>query len=192
MTTATVTPTDVPADSEAAVLIPPHPDGGVWIYSVLDGSGTVTFADSASELVAMAIPGYGDIPDDDEGHDEALIARYAHLVELAERTQHFMVDDAVKSGALVLTEAGEEILTALFAPRDRPWEGAMSASGWTDMDWRHEVPLVLLASDYAPYTLRETPTGRIVWLDPTTEVTYLRSLNELGLIELRTLDPTAA
>jgi hypothetical protein len=46
------------------------------------------------------------------------------------------------------------------------------------------VPLVLMTSDYVPFTERPAPTGNIFWLDPTTELTYLRSLDRLGVMKL--------
>lgn len=52
-------------------------------------------------------------------------------------------------------------------------------------DWQHVVPLVLIATDYLPFTGREAPTGNVLWLDPSTEVTYLRSLARLGILEFR-------
>ena len=144
---ATVDPSEA-----AGTAVLPHPDGGDWLYAVLDGSGALTLSDSASELVATAIPGYMNLPEGDAGDDEALGMRYDFLVELARRTQQSIVDQAVKSGELDLA-----------------------------------VPLVVIATDYQPYTDRLAPNGRIVWLDPSTEVTFLRALDSLGIIEFRIL-----
>jgi hypothetical protein len=49
------------------------------------------------------------------------------------------------------------------------------------------APLVLIAPDYQPYTGRPAPTGRIVVLDPSTEVSFLRPLDTLGIIEFLVL-----
>lgn len=74
-----------------------------------------------------------------------------------------------------LDAAGEDVLTALFSSRSKPHE---------DGDWYHDVPLVLIATDYEPYTDRKRPSGKIVWISPETEVTFLRALEVLGLFEL--------
>jgi hypothetical protein len=165
----------------------PHPDGGNWLYAVLDGSGALTFSDSASELVATAIPGYVELPEGDAGHDEALGMRYDFLVELARRTQQSIVDHAVKSGELDLTALSDDATTALFSDRTRPFDGFPTVDGGWSYQWDLVTPLVLVATDYQPYTDRPVPDGRIVWLDPSTELSFLRSLNTLGIIELRLL-----
>ena len=204
------------------VSLPPHPDGpGGWAYAVVDDEGQVIFADNAGELVALVILGYGDISDSDEGHDEALATRYEALVEMAERAQRYLVDQAAESGLFDPLEADEETLTALFAPRTRPWEGhaaapptgigptgtgpigtgpvrpSLTGTGPTasrppgDHVWRDRVPLVLIATDYEPYTDRPKPTGRALFLDPSTEISFLRSLDALGLIKLLAAGPAA-
>lgn len=175
-----------PADALTAIP-PPNPDGGDWLYAVLDGSGALTLSDSASELVGMAIPGYTDLPESEWGHDEALGMRYDFLVELARRTQQSIVDQAVKSGELVLTALSDDATTALFADRSNPFGGLPTGDGGWSYQWDLAAPLVLIATDYQPYTYRPTPDGRIVWLDPSTELSFLRSLDTLGIIELRVL-----
>jgi hypothetical protein len=175
-----------PCDARGTVGVP-HPDGGEWLYAVLDGSGALTFSDSVSELVATAIPGYMNLPAGDGGHDAALGMRYDFLVELARRTQQSIVDQAVKSGELDLTGLADDTTTALFADRTRPFEGLAGSDGAWTYHWDLAVPLVLIATDYQPYTHRPAPNGRIVWLDPSTELSFLRSLDTLGIIELRLL-----
>jgi hypothetical protein len=179
---ATIDPAPVSVTAE-----PPHPDGGEWRYATLDGSGALVFSDSASELVGMAIPGYMSLPEGDAGHDEALGMRYDFLVELARRTQQSFVDQAVKSGELDLTALSDDETTALFCDRTRPFEGLDVADCGRAHHWDLAAPLVLIATDYQPYTGRAAPTGRIVWLDPATELSFLRSLDTLGIIELRVL-----
>lgn len=164
--------------------LPCHPDGGQWVYSVLDGSGTITLSDSATDLVGLTIPGYDALAETDEGHDEALGMRYEFIIELARRTQESLVNQLVASAALDLSTLGEDTLTALFADRVLPFEGVTGPDGQISFEWTEVVPLVLIATDYAPYTECEMPTGRIIRLDPSTEVTFLRSLHELGIIEL--------
>jgi hypothetical protein len=175
-----------PCDTRGTVGLP-HPDGGDWLYAVLDGSGALTLSDSASELVGTAIPGYLNLPEVDADHDEALGMRYDFLVELARRTQQSIVDQAVKSGELDLTALSDDATTALFADRTQPFDGLAGSDGAWTYHWDLAVPLVLIATDYQPYTHRPAPNGRIVWLDPATEVSFLRALHTLGIIEFRVL-----
>ena len=132
-------------------------------------------------------PQLQDLPESEAGHDEALGMRYDFLVELARRTQQSIVDQAVKSGDLDLTGLSDDATTALFCDRTRPFEGLAGADGQWTHHWDLAAPLVLIATDYQPYTHRPTPNGRIVWLDPSTEPSFLRSLDTLGIIELRVL-----
>ena len=165
------------------VTLPPHPDGpGGWAYALIDNEGQVVFADDAGELVALFIEGYR-FPRDDRGHDLALAARSEALVEVAERSQRYLVDEAVEGGVLDPLAAGEDALTALFAPRTRPWEGRSTEDGTASYEWDGPVPLILLATDYAPFTDRPQPTGNVVYLDPSTEVSFLVSLDTLGLVK---------
>jgi hypothetical protein len=179
---ATVQPSEALTDS-----LPPHPEGGDWLYAVLDSSGALSLSDSASELVGMAIPGYTDHGQGEAGHDEALGMRYDFLVELARRTQQSIVDQAVKNGELDLGALSDDKATALFSDRTRPFAGLTGANGEWTFQWDLAAPLVLIATDYQPYTGRAAPTGRIVWLDPSTEVSFLRALDTLGIIEFRVL-----
>jgi hypothetical protein len=179
---ATVQPSETLTD-----IRPPHPDGGDWLYAVLDGSGTLTLSDSASELVATAIPGYLNLPQGDAGHDEALGMRYDFLVELARRTQQSIVDQAVKSGELDLAALSDDATTALFADRTQPFDGLPTVDGEWTYQWDLAAPLVLITTDYEPYTDRPAPNGRIVWLDPSTEVSFVRALHTLGIVEFRVL-----
>ena len=179
---ATVEPSEA-----AGTAVFPHPAGGDWLYAVLDGSGALTLSDSASELVATAIPGYMNLPEGDAGDDEALGMRYDFLVELARRTQQSIVDQAVKSGELDLAALSDDATTALFADRTQPFDGLPTVDGGWSYQWDLVAPLMLIATDYEPYTGRTVPSGRIVWLDPSTEVSFLRSLHTLGIIEFRLL-----
>lgn len=166
------------------ITLPDHPDGpGGWAYALVDNDGQVIFSDNAGELVALLIQGYADIPASDTGHDLALVARYEALVEIAERAQRFLVDEAIERGTLDPLEAGEDVLTALFAPRERPWGGMDGPDGQVSFEWDRPVPLILIATDYAPFTDRPCPTGNVLFLDPSTELSFMVSLDTLGLVK---------
>jgi hypothetical protein len=164
---------------------PPHPDGGEWTYCVVPMSGELVYSDSLTDLVAAGIPGYVDLPDTDDGHDRALVMRYDDLVSLANKFQRWLVNDAARRELIDISGLGEDALTALMADRSAVFAGVSSQDD--PFDWQIEVPLVLMATDYSPFTDRPSPTGRIVWIDPETEFTYLESLSALGVLRFNIL-----
>ena len=63
----------------------------------------------------------------------------------------------------------------------------LTGSAWQGPEisvWRCSVSLVLLDVWYEPFTSLPRPSGSIVWLRPSRELSYLRSLAETGEIEL--------
>lgn len=161
----------IPAEAAQAALDAASGDIATrWRYGALAPDGSVTLAETATEMVSDFIEGYASLD-----NDTALERRYDLLVWLGNATQQHYVHMAEEAGTLAEGNMDEDTLTALFSDRSRPRE---------DGDWFQEVPLILLATDYSPYTERRRPNGKIVWLDPVTEVTFLRSLDKLGVIRL--------
>ena len=157
-----------------------HPDGGAWPFAMTKGEQTV-FSDTAGGILAHIIPGYDQIADADvensnrPGHDEALIVRWQSAVATASEIQAFICADLALEERFDPAAETETTLTALFGDKTIPIE--------TFEVWDHEViPLVLVATDYAPFTERTPVTGNVLWLDPSDEVAYLRSLANLGVI----------
>ncbi len=190
--------TTVPANPDGSDAVPPErPDGGLWPYAAVTMLGETYFADSVTEIIEVTLPGYADLKfvDDagnvellDEGNDVALVMRYDDLIGYATGLQQSIVKTAIERGDFDPTAVSEDVLTALFAERIVPFEGVPFSDDVNDervnFEWELDVPLVLMTSDYAPFTERPAPTGNIVWLDPTTELTYLRSLDRLGVMKL--------
>ncbi len=59
--------------------------------------------------------------------------------------------------------------------------------------WVASTPLVLVTTFFAPFTLRPRPEGdALVWLDPMTEETFVRSLAAAGDIGLALAPPVVA
>lgn len=139
-----------------------------WRYAAIGADGTATLAESATEMVADFIDGYAGLDD-----KQALEKRWDVLVMLANAAQRHYVSLAVQNGDLVLDTAGEHILTALFSDRSRPY---------LSDKWDGLTPLVLIATDYSPYTDRPAPKGKIVWVNPETEVSFLRALDTLDVV----------
>ena len=181
MTTITIPAT------EADIAPPEHPDGGEWLYLVMWPNGELLYSDNLGELVVETIQDdrYQDLLDDDsdEAHDECLVMRYEELCHLGAKVQDYLVGEGADRGTIDLSQAGEDVLTALFQDRHVPFAG-VHRDGGPSFEWTEDVPLVLVATDYAPFTERPTPTGRVVMLDPSSEMGYCLSLAALGLFEL--------
>ncbi len=165
---------------------PQRDDEASWplvvAHEASDGEQMLTFADTHTEILGALIAGYADIADTPTGHDQAVISRYEHAVAVATATQGALCAQAGDAGRFDPAGESEEVLTALFTERDRPFVGIDRPAGGRSYDWQHDVPLVLLDTDYEPYTGRRTPTGRIVWLRPALESSYLDSLAEIGAV----------
>lgn len=164
------------SSEQVQVSIPARDDGTAWPYVLNRGDRTV-FADTATDLVAALIPGYADIPATSGGADDALVARYENAVATANDTQPLVAASCVDAGTFDTSTAGEALLSALFSDRSQPLEGIE--------DWGEPVPLVLVSTDYSPFVEDRTPpSGNVLWLDPSDEMSHLRSLANLGLVEL--------
>jgi hypothetical protein len=179
--------------TRAGEEVPEHDGGDPWPYAVITHDGSTHFSDTATELLVMAIPGYpADTTDSNDRGDDgvlhsvesdlALIARYDDLVSYADALQQTFVAGAVEDGLLDLSLLDESILTAMLGERMVPYEPHIDG---LPTEWPANLPpLVLVATDYEPFTDRPMPTGNLVWVDPSTELTYLQSLNNIGIITL--------
>ena len=133
---------------------------------------TVLAAANLTDLVAALPgmePGYAALDD-----DEALLARWRHAVQAAREAQDQLAHDCADFDP---ASHGSEQLTALFGlDKAVPLDGLHS--------WIEVVPLVLIATDYAPYTTAPAPAGNVLFLNPADERSLLDTLAELGLIDL--------
>jgi hypothetical protein len=153
-------------------------DGTSWPLAMIRGEQTI-LADHASEIIAYLIPDYDKIPQTPEGHDSALVERWKCCVITASDVQSMILVDRAAEGAFVPANEPEWVINALFADKLVPVEEFES--------WPHpNLPLVLIATDYAPYTERTPVTGNVLWLDPADEILFLHSLNNIGAIQFYT------
>lgn len=153
-------------------------DGEPWPFALSNGDTSV-FADSAHDIIAHLIPGYGDLDtaeDATEAHDQALLLRWQTAVLTASDVQAAICGDRVHEGKFDPATESEDALTALFGDK------TVAVEGFDSWDNEH-VPLVLIATDYEPYTERDLPTGNVLWIDPSDEIAFLNSLANLGVIE---------
>ncbi|WP_022893262.1 hypothetical protein [Agromyces subbeticus] len=166
MTTLTTT-------DDLSAGLPARADGTPWPLAMTTAEHTV-FADTATELVSHLIDGYDQIDDSDEGHDRALVARRDAAASLAAQLQAGIAAALTEEQKFDPATETEETLTAIFSDRE-----TFVADFPT---WDHTVPLILVRTDYAPFTERPAPEGNLGWIDPATETSLLRSLDELGAI----------
>lgn len=148
------------------------------LLNLTDGSDIQ--ADSRSAIVDALIPAHGTVPDG-ETHDAIRIGlRNDYLARVAETAQAVIVASLTEQSPDAVAAFDDDARTALF--HDRFGE-ALEIS-----DWDSDVPLFVLASNYAPYTERPRPTGEhVVFLDPATETTFIDSLKAAGIAELYVL-----
>lgn len=116
--------------------------------------------DSCTAAVASLIDNYDAIPDDETGanRDAALTSRYDYATAVAEDYQYALI--SAHPGDL--DDAALEVLEA-----DKGT--GPSYSGY----WTGPVPLVIIATDYAPYTDTPAPTGNVETIDPSDERSLL-------------------
>jgi hypothetical protein len=169
--------TTVLSSSQLPETLPVREDGTSFQFAALL-EGTLIMGDSRSDIVAGLIDGYGDIPHTEDGHKEALVARYEFAVAAANMHQQIIAAEKLNSNEFDHTLEDEETLTSIFSSRrERLPEIAR---------WEHNVPLVLVGTDYAPYTSLVRPEGNVQWIEPYDEKLLLDSLATLGLLELHT------
>lgn len=156
-------------------------DGTPYPFALIRNEG-VAFAETAGDIMGLLIDGYADLPDTEDGADQALVARWRQAVSTAAMVQAELCANAVENDTFDPATSGEDTLTALFGEKDEAVTGIDH--------WPHDrVPLVLVATDYAPFvTDRTPPGGNVLWIDPSDELAYLRSLANLGLIGFYTHD----
>ena len=58
-------------------------------------------------------------------------------------------------------------------------------------EWAEDVPLVLVRTDFAPFTDRVSPTGGVLWIDPSTEREFVESCDRAGFVQLAERDDDA-
>ncbi|WP_026535900.1 hypothetical protein [Arthrobacter sp. H14] len=155
--------------------LPVREDGSPYPFSLTQQNQAI-FADTRTELTGHLIEGYANLPGGEEGDTEALYIRYQSAVAVANALQPVLAGDATNNGTFDPSVESEDTLTALFADRSEKIDDVGS--------WDHEVPLVLVATDFAPYTSAPKPEGNVLLVNPYTETTYLDSLSELGVVEL--------
>jgi hypothetical protein len=161
----------------AKVHPPTRPDGTLYRFELIyDGGRWRGYADTTDELAAAIIPGYPDL--DPARQSEARLA-------YAVRTQ--VVLQAQLNVDIGLDGCREEEKELLLGDRSVPPAPDV---------WTAPVPLVLVTSFYAPAGDLAAPVGaggppNLVWIDPTSADTLIRSLSRAGAVRLNQADDSA-
>ncbi|WP_326794047.1 hypothetical protein OHA79_52535 (plasmid) [Streptomyces sp. NBC_00841] len=80
------------------------------------------YADTVSELLSAVIPGYDELPSNENGDEAAFVARYEAAIELANLVQTGLVIDATENDGWSpeqVTGAGSALLRAAVAREGR-------------------------------------------------------------------------
>ncbi|NVM96068.1 hypothetical protein [Arthrobacter wenxiniae] len=163
-------------DGALPQTLPVREDGTSFPFALAWEDRSV-LADTRTELTAELIEGYADLPETEEGDTEALYARYGTSVQIANTLQQVLAAQAAEEGTFDPSTQSEDVLTAIFTDRS---EKIDEIAEWTNQD----VPLVLIATEYAPYGTATKPAGNVLWIDPFTETTFLQTLSDIGVVEL--------
>lgn len=138
---------------------------------VLRGPETIALADTYAELFAVVFA------DEEESQPRGGVHGYADRYAAALRLAREVNTDALAVAQADGVELSAEELAGL--QRDRPEQEAFEG------EWSHSYPLVLLRTDYAPFTEKEVATGPfVVMVDPFTYSTLLDSLARADVLAL--------
>lgn len=139
-------------------------------FSIRIGQRVVR-ADRNDELLAAII---GEDYLEEQDREVLFLMRLEKAIVIATAVQESIIATAVQRHEMD-EDTDEDTWTTLLAERETVDPGVR---------WKAPVPLVLVASLFAPWTERERPAGNVVWIDPTDDITMLDSLQETGLIEI--------
>jgi len=158
--------------------IPTKPNGEKWDHALLM-SETLFLADSAHEIISGAISeGYDQIPDTEEGNEDALLVRYQLACQYATAAQLEAVNGYLQEHG-TLDDVAEEFINAAFTPRADPIP--LEGPSWTG-----PFPLVAVATNYAPYRPGvKVPRGDVRLINPYTDTTLLESFSAAGICQYR-------
>jgi len=106
------------------------------------------------------IPGYDELPSNENGDKAAFVARYEPVIELANLVQTGLVIDATENDGWSPEQVTEDELNAWSQSKVVPFVPCEGADGTVSAEWRVDVPLVVIDTDYAPFTGSSISAGR--------------------------------
>lgn len=158
--------------AEAALKEHPFPFAFLTLNNELIGS------DSRTGICEGLIEDYENLSADESDPDPWATARFGLLATASGAAQATLIDVAYAQFPGLQESLSEDELTALLHPKD---EDVLEFEAWP----RDELPLILMAEGYAPYTDVTAPKGDgIVWVTSYDERQFLDSLERLGFGKL--------
>ncbi|WP_369265105.1 hypothetical protein [Streptomyces sp. R35] len=106
------------------------------------------------------IPGYDELPSNENGDEAAFVARYEAVIELANLVQTGLVIDATENDGWSPEQVTEDELNAWSQSKVVPFVPYEGADGTVSAEWRVDVPLVVIDTDYALFTGSSISAGR--------------------------------
>ncbi len=156
------------------IRIPTRADGRYYAYELIFGGGeSRAYADTFEELAAALIENYADTA------PAPLNQRIRYAFDAQVRIQAAINAQLLDDPSIAVPPEDAEILS-------RPRGQRIDLTTWSST-----IPLVLLATDYAPVGPHPRPDGEtIIWIDPVNAESLIRSLADAGYVVLAELDPT--
>ncbi|MFI2710501.1 hypothetical protein ACH495_10285 [Micromonospora sp. NPDC018662] len=147
------------------------PDGTLYRFELTEpGDRWRAYADEPADLVAELVPWYAERSEADRADARRSIAQ--------------RLREVFQSQLLAFTDAREHTPEQLLALRGAADPAAITV-------WTTETPLVLIEGAYAPtgHLPRPVadPPAEILWIDPASDESLLRSLHYLGALVLEEL-----
>ncbi len=171
---------------------PTRSDGSEWAHVVSLPDGSSVYADTAEEALEEIIEGYAgprELPQA-QAAAAALRLRTRHAEQVALEVQEAAIAAARRGGVLRPDDVDDEgLLSILRLPKTSPLSLSDPDRPGEPLPWQAPVPLVLVATAYAPHDPTPAVTGDVVWLDPSSAQSYLASLGAARYVDYWT-DPS--
>lgn len=166
------------AGEDTVLDAPVRPDGSLYRFEMLyAGDSRRAYADDPADLLAVLVEGYAEQDEDAQWQSRLALAARAQVLAQAE----WNTSDSFHR----CTPLQRDVLNG---PRHEPP---------VVPSWDCPVPLVLIASYYAPAGGCPRPQAtdgmpaNVIWIDPSDDAALLTSLDEVGVITLHEAVPSA-
>lgn len=159
---------------------PQTEDGEDFPY-VMVGEDSILFSEGFGDLAAALLS--DEIDYENASVDEKLELRHDLAVAIATAAQGGVVSYLTDQGTLDPSALSETEINLIFGSKDSPVE---TGGEWDAKDTEGTpIPVVLVSTHYAPFTDTDQVVGEgVKYIDPTDEEAFVRSLADIGVVEL--------